>query len=177
MDASIAGLLAAIIGALAGLVGGYIAGRQQSQLEYQKWHRARLDDLNKEIRLAVAELARKLAITTHSMNWLTWRAEKQAAEFSLEHLEAYDREMHQNLPEIASAFIVLSALSESAAGLMNPLVQEVYNLDVDLAKAGASYREDPATSREAIASLMEDAWKLNHELTSRVAVVLKNSLV
>ncbi len=64
---------------LAGLLGGYLSGRYASTLERVKWERSRREEYEKETRLAVAALARKLGEAANSMDWVTWTAEHEPA--------------------------------------------------------------------------------------------------
>jgi hypothetical protein len=56
MDSGLAAVVAGLIALVAGLAGGFLAGKQQSTLEYEKWLRSRSDDLAKEARLAVSQI-------------------------------------------------------------------------------------------------------------------------
>jgi hypothetical protein len=100
MDSGLASVVAALIALVAGLAGGFLAGRQQSSLEYQKWQRSRADDLAKEARLAVAELTKSLGAATHTMAWLTWTARNRPKQLTKQNVLNYDEEMHRLFPAI-----------------------------------------------------------------------------
>lgn len=56
-------LVVGSLGLVSAVIGSYVAGKRQADLE-----RAR------ELRLAIASLARPIGQAAHSMAWLTWKA-------------------------------------------------------------------------------------------------------
>lgn len=175
MDAPLAALLGALFGAIAGLVGGFVTAKQQSKLEEQKSLRARQDEQDREVRLAVAELGRKMATATHSMNWFSWRAVQRPAQFTSADIDAHDQEMHTLLPEMASALLLVSALSETMYKQLKAVVQDVYDLDVELAAAASSFEDSPQPAIAKIGALKEQARHLNSDLPERVANIINHT--
>lgn len=171
MDPTIVALTVALVGAISGLVGGYLAGRRQSQLEYNKWIRTREDDLAKEARLAVADLTRKLATATHGIVWLAWKAVNRPNDVTQQDISAYDDEMHKLIPDIVGALAVVSALNKDLYYKMNPLVSQFYELDGQLAFYIPSFRDSSKLQVDEIRKIYERAYILNRELTQKVTEV------
>ena len=169
MDGAVAGLLGATIGALSGLAGGFFTGRRQLKVERDKWLQARKDEIQKDIRLAAAELTRKIAAANHSMVWLTWKAHFQPNDLTKEDISVYDKEMHVLKPEIIGALMNLCALDKSLYDKMNPFVTKTNVLDGRIRIAAISFDASPESTREAIAEFYGAAYPLYNELSQTVA--------
>jgi len=173
IDSGIASLVAALIALLSGLIGGYFAGKRTSALEYQKWWRGRTDDLAKEARLAAAELTRNLGAATHAMAWLTWPARNSPQQLTAKNVENYNEEMHKIFPVISGSLAVVSALSESVYREMEPLVEQIYKLDEQIALAGTRFIENPAGGAGLLGKYHEEVSSYSQSLNGRVADILQ----
>src|SRR6185436_16442262 len=162
METVVQAAVAALLGLISGLIGGYFSGRQQSRQEREK-----------EARLAVAELAKNLGAASHSMAWLTWKALHRSTRFEFGDLDTYDQEIHALLPSISGSLAVVSALSGSLYTRLDPFVQQVYKLDVDIAKAGTCYLETPAEGLKLLGELHALVAAFSSELNRRVANIFE----
>ncbi len=129
MNEGILGLTVALIGLIAGLLGAYVAGRQQIRLEQQKWRAARQDELDKEKRLAVAELCRTLVTMVQAGQGLAWYATHQPSYINDERAKEYERITEQLWPEIASSRVIVAALDSDIYASINPLFLKTTRLD------------------------------------------------
>lgn len=141
MDPTTAGLIGTGIGALVGLGGGWLNGWRQSKLEYEKWTRSRQDSIERDARLAFADLTKKIAAVIHAMAWLTWKAVNEPRRFSKNDLITYDSAIKVLFPDIVGSRVTLAALSGAIHDQISPLIQELYALDVKIAEAGVLYRD------------------------------------
>ena len=173
MGTELAAVIPALVALISGLAGGYITGRRQAKLEYTKWIRSRADDHERESRLAVAELTRALGAATHSMGWLTWGAENRAKYVTRDDVQRYDQEMHQLLPAITGCLAVVSALNEHFFRQMEPLVKQVYKLDVRIALATTEFLEQPAKGISLLGEFAEEVRVLSETLNRRVADIIR----
>jgi hypothetical protein len=169
MDGAVAGLIGATIGALSGLAGGFLTGRRQLKVERDKWLQSRKDEIQKDIRLAAAELTRKIAAANHSMLWLTWKAHFQPNDLTNEDISDYDKEMHVVKPEIIGALMNLCALDENLYDRMNPFVIKTHVLDGRIAIAAIPFKVSRESATKAIAEFYEEAYPLYNELAQMVA--------
>ena len=172
MDATLASLIGTAIGAVSGLAGGYLAGRQQSHLEHEKWRRTREDNLEKDIRSAVAELTRKLAAGIHAIGWLTWKAENYPKKITEDDLENYDKDMKSLFPDIVGSRIAVAALSREMHTKMTPLVNALYNLDAQVAKAAMAFKDTQDEGSKALADCYGKSRQFVDEFLEKVTEIV-----
>lgn len=146
-------IVAALIAALAGLAAGYIAGKQATRFEYEK-----------ETRLAVAEVAKGIGVATHSISWLTWRAKYQPEHLSIDHVDAFDVDMHRLYPELTGSLAVLAALNKRVYESVRSLVGRVYDLDDRVAQATTSVRDQVEGAASTLAEFHSQAQELDRHL-------------
>lgn len=161
MDPTTASLIGAGIGALAGLTGGWLNGWRQSKLEYEKWTRSRQDTLEKDTRLALADLTKRMAAGTHAIAWLTWKAKHELDRFSENDLTAYDATMKTLFPEIVGSRVALAALNKEIHDQVSPWIEGLYELDVKTAKAAALYRNTVLEGAKVLAECHGDTLKFD----------------
>ena len=162
-------LLGVLIGAGAGILGGYLSGWQQARLEYKKWQRTRQDETVKEINLAVTELMKKIATTAQTISWFTWEADYRPDRITKETIDNYDLEIRRLFPEIDSALIMVSSLSNKAYERLSPLVNKIYNLDLEVSRATRMIINEPDKAIKGIASHKDVAFELKSEIMKSVA--------
>jgi len=172
MDATMASLIGTAIGALSGLAGGYLAGRRQSQLEYEKWRREREDNLEKDIRSAVAELTKKLAAGIQAIGWLTWKAENYPTKITEDDLANYDNDMKTLFPDIVGSRIAVAALNRETHTKMTPLVNELYSLDAQVAKATMTFKDSQEGGCKALADCYGKSRQFNDEFLEKVTEIV-----
>jgi hypothetical protein len=168
MDATTASLIGASIGALAGLGGGWLNGWRQSKIEHQKWVRARYDTIEKDARLALADLTKKLAAGVHAICWLTWKAKYEPEKLSEADLSAYDTSMQTLFPDIVGSRVILAALSKETHDLVSPLVLQLYAFDVRVAEGAALFRRSPADGIKVLATCHDDCLQFDRVLLDEV---------
>jgi hypothetical protein len=175
MSEVLASLLIAVIGLLAGLLGAYVAGRQQYHLEEQKWRAARQDELDKERRLAIAELSRKIVAAVQTIARLAWYAQYQSDHISSEDISDYDKKIDGLLSEIMGSLVIVSALDSNMHAQMNRLVRKVYNLDDQFAKATILLASSRDEGIQAMADCLPEVVSFWGELNQAVADMFSNS--
>jgi hypothetical protein len=183
MDEPTAAILGAAIGGASGLTVALLTGWRQSRLEYQKWLRAREDeqrkwlqaredDKQKEIRLAIVELTKNLSIALQAMEWLTWKAENAPNSLIEEDISVYDKDMRAVLPKIVSSHVLVAALSKTKYDRLTPLVDEVYNLDVQIAKASLLFKNSPQECIQALAAMHNVCLRFHRKLQKEVTEII-----
>ena len=134
-------LIAAIVAALASVFGVIYATWSQSNLDEKKWLQARRDDAEKEQRLAIADLAAKLAKGSQKMAWVTWKAKYEPESFSSVDITTYNKEINELFSEISASHLVVAAMNKSAYDKVTPMVYELYDTDSKIALSGAKFRQ------------------------------------
>jgi hypothetical protein len=170
MDPVVASLIGTVIGGFFGIVGGILTGRRQAQLEREKWLQARKDDVEKETRLAVAELTRKMATAVQTMLWFTSKAVNTPNEVSREDISEYDKAIQGLLPDILASWMTVSALDKGVSKTLRPLVDRIYIVDGRIALASREFEAARESSVAALAKLFTtDVPSLFNELDQTVS--------
>src|SRR3954447_26956481 len=106
---SVIPILVALLGIGSALVTGYLAGRNQARLDYQK-----------EARLAVAQLAKSIGVAVHTISWFTWKAKHRGSLLAKKDAEDYDNAMKEIFPDLTGSLATLAAFSPAAYTRANP---------------------------------------------------------
>jgi hypothetical protein len=174
MDAALVSISIAAIGLIAGLLGAFVAGRQQTRFEEQKWRATRQDELEREKRTAIAELTRKIVMAVQVAARLAWHARHHPSRISVEDTNNYERRIHELLPDIMSSVVVVSALDSDVHNLMYDLVRKVYNLDDRMSKAIIIWEGSQDEGAKAMADCLEDVIPFWGELNQTVSDMFRN---
>ncbi len=163
------------LGAAIALVGVLLTGWRQARIEEDKWRRSKKDELQKETRLAAAELTRGLAAGIHAVAWCSWKARYEPDDLKEEDFAAYDREIKGLFPTIVGARIVLAALNENIHRQMTPFVKELYSLDKELAEASALFRKSREEGLKAVEVCYQHANVFDKGLLEQVSKIVNVS--
>lgn len=153
MNQQTAVILGAAIAALVAFCVALYNSRRQSKLEYEKWLRTREDQIDKDFRLAVADLTRKIAQGTHQIIWLAWKAKNEPTNLTEEDFVMYDKKMGELFPDIVGSRIIVAALNRKVHDEITPFVKRLYILDEEVAKARILFRKMPEKSIATLAEL------------------------
>jgi hypothetical protein len=123
-------ILVAVTSLISGIIGAGLTARYQIRLEEKKWQINRQDALDKEKRLAVAELCRRLVELIQEAGSLTWYAKNHPARIRLTDIKKYEKASNLLLPQIMSLLVVVSTLDGTFYKSMNILVQKAYEIDL-----------------------------------------------
>ena len=180
MDFTLAGpIIIALIGGIFGILGGSVAGRQQGrqqlELQHKEWLLGREDDLAQETRLAVAELTRTLALATHSIVWLAWKAKFRPDQLTQNDILKYDEESHGMIPQIVGSLTIVSALNSEIYDDVVPLVHSYYHLEAKTGFAASVFEDSPEKGVRGIAEIYEEAVRSNRVLEEKVRDVFRIS--
>lgn len=149
-----------------------MAGFTQEQNRKIEEFKSRLlmeSESQRNLRAAVAEVAKRLAAASHCICWTTWPPKYAPRTFKKEDLDKYDREIHLLLSEIVGARVVLAALSPNVHDQLSHLVDRLYDLDVRMGEAKSALSEDPERGTAALANIHSAAGKLEDDLLRTVA--------
>jgi hypothetical protein len=160
---SILGLLGLIIA----FVSGLLTSRAQSHQESEKWVRAREDDVRRDIRLAIADVAEKLAAFAHSMMWTTYRVNRTNANLK-EIVDTYGKESHELIGRLVSSQIRLAALDMNAYQKVTPFISNAINLSEEVDRAISLFQQDSRESREAVRECNHKALAFIKELPEQM---------
>src|SRR5262245_21295595 len=72
MSDTIIGAVSVLTGGALGFLAATYTDRADRKLEFEKWVRARDDDVNRDVRMAVASVVMLLAEYAHSLMWSTF---------------------------------------------------------------------------------------------------------
>src|SRR5437868_1746344 len=164
-------MLGTIAGAAIALIGVWAQGIRQSRSEDKKWLREKKDETQKEARLAVSELIKKVAAGFHSMTWVLWIARFLPDHVTRKHISEHDTRLHAIYTKLVAAQSAVAALDESLYQKTKPLVDELYKYDARLALLAKDLR----TSREKVpelGNLWKEVYDYSNELAERVRGML-----
>jgi hypothetical protein len=173
MDAGLAALIGAIVGGIAAIAGSFIVGLTQVRTEKQKWLRSKQDEAAAQLRLQIAEVARKLLSAQHSMEWIAWYAHYAPQRVTQEMVSNYEQEIHKAFPELLGALAVTAALSLDAYNRLTPLAEEVYDLDASISMALVNFKVSPLESAKGVSEALPKTGELYKRLPLRIAEILK----
>jgi hypothetical protein len=156
-------VLLVVLGLGSALISGYFAGRRASKQAREK-----------ETRLAVAGVAKGIAVAVHSMAWLTWKATFQPAHLRVEHADTYDNDMHALYPDLVGALSQVAALDGTVYRSLRPIVDEVYSLDHEVALAATPLRDESGSAAQEMAALREQVRSLEKATKDRLANIASN---
>jgi hypothetical protein len=108
-------------------------------------------EIDKETRLAAAELARKIAAAIWAMRWFTAKAVNVPKELTQTDVSDYDKEMQEFLPGILGDMMVVSALNEEIAGKMLPPMDKINSVDVQITEGSINLNTSPESSLKMLA--------------------------
>lgn len=128
------------IGAALALTGVLWTNSRQKRIEDVRWERSRKDELLKQVRLAAADLAKRVAAGAQAMTWLLWIAKYEPANLTEKDIATYDREMKSLYSDLVGAEVVLAALDKHLFSKMKPLVNDLYKLDQGIAEHTRQFR-------------------------------------
>jgi hypothetical protein len=167
-----------LIGAALAFTGVLWANRRQARLEDVKWERSKKDELLKNVRLAAAELSKKIATGAQAMTWLLWVAKYEPASLNERELSSYDREMKSLYSELVGAEVVLAALDKNLYAKLKPLVNDLHKLDQKIAEHVQqlrNVREVPDQFLEA-AKHLGDLYPIAYGLSTKIPEVVLESI-
>jgi len=170
------------IGAALALTGVLWTNNRQKRIEDVRWERSRKDELLKQVRLAVADLAKRVAAGAQAMTWLLWISKYEPANLTEKDISAYDREMKSLYSDLVGAEVVLAALDKNLFAKMKPLVNDLYKLDQGIAEHTRQFRatkEAPDKNLETAKRLGElylAAYKLQTTIPTAVLDSVGHSL-
>jgi hypothetical protein len=150
---SVVPVVVALLGIGSAVVTGYLAGRRQTRLDYQK-----------EARLAVSQLTRSIGVTVHTIAWFTWKAKNRASLLAPSDVQDYDSDMKKIFPELTGSLAVLAAFSRVAYERAKYVAVEVYALDERVAYVATGLLTEDKNAPAALASLHGEASRLESSL-------------
>jgi hypothetical protein len=160
VDASLAGLLGVLVGSLTALASSFFSSRRERRTEEERWRRARVDELWKEERRSLLELTTLLADACQAAAWVTWAATvKQTGDLKVD-LEEYDARMRALLPKLFSAQAAASGFRDKTSGVVDPLVDQLMTLDVEIGNASVQLNDSPETAIKRLAALRSRAFSM-----------------
>ena len=166
---TLGGVVVIFITAALGYIGGYITSRAQAKLEYDKWLRARKDDVRRDIRSAVAQLASDLAALAHVVLWFSYKVVNSGASPDKAQLTAYNEESHRLLSAVVGTQVRLAAFDDRAYKKMTPFVSKIIKLSEDLDEALALLRSDVKNGNAAVLTCNEAALSYIKQLPGHIA--------
>ena len=166
------GLIGAFVGAVAVVFGTWLGGRQQRQLEREKWEQAQEDARADARAAAVIELTRHLAAASQEITWFTGEAKLRKTRFSKESIANYDAAMKTHLAAVIEALVAVAHRDEVAYRALFGITKDVWALDSQVAGAATDYWSEPEAAITEIANLKSVAVGLELALPDEIVGVL-----
>jgi xanthosine utilization system XapX-like protein len=161
-------VVAALIALSGVMIGWLVTALIQRSMDKSKAATARADSLARETSASAQQLTINAATALHSMCWLTWLAEKRPGQFSQQHIDNYNEEMHKTLPKISAHLATVAALDMRLYDALNPLVEDIYALDEHLGKTAQSFSIDKHATTRDIGAKYDEIKEKERSLAKRV---------
>lgn len=126
------GIIGTLIGASLALFGVRWSSGRQWRLEKDKWEKSQRNEALKEVKQAVANLARVIAAEVQAIVWLTWTAKYQPATLSKKDIDEYYAEIKVLFKEDVVTQTYLSMLDAELYTKMKPVVKQVVGMDHEM---------------------------------------------
>ena len=152
-----------------GYIGGLITSRAQARLEYDKWLRARRDDVRRDTRTALAEVASDLAALAHTIMWFSYNMADANSAPDQHAIQEYSAETNHLISDVVSAQVRLAALDRIAFDKITPSVSEAIHLSEQVDDALDVLREHRDQGRTAILECNSAALSYIKDLPGRIA--------
>lgn len=169
-------------GAALALTGVLWTNRRNRRMEDLRWERSRSDELVKQVRLAAADLAKRVAAGAQATSWLLWIAKYEPENLTEKDISAFDREMKSLYSELVGAEVALAVLDKSLFDKMKPLVNSLYKLDQSIAehtrhfKAGKKSPDKTIETANRLGDLYPAAYKLQSTIPTAILDSVGHSL-
>jgi hypothetical protein len=174
MDAAVAGLLGAFVGALAGVIGAALTAWQQNRAERERRRAAQLDEFVKSQRQALLHLGELVAIGSQAMLWAAWAARTKSSTEVRQDIDTYETRMFELLPKLLAAQAEAGSVSDDAYQRVNPLVDQLTELDTRIGTAASRLDDNEDLARGAIAETKRDVDSLMHRTLDEIRTVLRS---
>jgi hypothetical protein len=145
-----------------------LGGRQQRQLEREKWEQAQKDAQKDALAAAVIELTRHLAAASQEITWFTGEAELRTKRFGEESIANYDAAMKAHLTAVIEGLVAVAHRDKAAYRPLFRIAQKVWALDIRVAREATSYWSKPEAAVSGIASLKPEAEELERGLPDEI---------
>jgi hypothetical protein len=106
------------------------------------------------------------------MCWLCWTAKKKPSRLSQKWIEQYESEVHALLADITGLRAKIISLEEAANKQVTQLANEVYALDVQVAKAGLQFDVDCEQCANQLAGLHEQISNMEDKIPAASAKIM-----
>jgi hypothetical protein len=124
-----------------------------------------------ELRESVRKLTVTMASMLHSMCWITWSADRRGR-LTDKDVWLYDEEVHKLSPDILGYLTSVAALDLSVYERLEPLVWELFDMDVRIGNACVIWQSEPALGQKAVADLQKPSGELMVRLPKEVAGII-----
>lgn len=128
------------------------------------------------VNAAVVDLTKKLAQGSHVISWLCWNATQPGYTFSADEFNSYDLQMIAVVSDLVGLQATVAALDATKFQSLSPFAEELYERDIDVAKAKAIVLT-PNSPRmaEGIGSL-RDMFTASLQFDKRLLATVQNLL-
>jgi hypothetical protein len=154
------------------LVIGFLINRN---LEAFRSKQERRLDASKNVRQAMADLAKHLASCIHSITWLCWSVQHSPAAIR-GNIKAYNTEMHKQLSDLMAARVILAAQDNEKYNVLAPLMTRMFALDSKVAKVVAGclslHPLQEAAAQKELLNCHVEAVEMDKELLKTVSGML-----
>ena len=164
----------ALIGMFGGWIAGWLAAKTNWRAEIHKWRRSRDDLIATDLRNGLQQLTLKLASSVHSMCWLTWLASQGPDKLTQTRIDAYDKEMHELLPQIMGLHAVVASIRPDTYANLKDFIERIYDVDLAIGNASLLFSAGSLDSAHPLAACYKDATLLDEELPAVVRSIISD---
>ena len=116
---------------------------------------AKRNALVQELRSRTADVFKQAFVLQHAMEWVTWHAEYEPNALTEQSKQDYATEVHQAFPALQGAMTAAGALSMDVYQEMQPILDELYRLEHDVALAMRFVGTDESAHADAVTRLRD----------------------
>jgi hypothetical protein len=172
LDQGLAAVIGASVGAIIALISSFLTGWRQSHLEKEKWLRSREDTFRNETRSALADLAKALACYAHTIRWSIHKA-LNAGNFTNNHLENFEIELHKGIADMVSAQLHIAALDKALYDRVTPRISELIKLGSNTLAALSDALESDSQVEARLSSCRAEARSLTKIIPEEFGDILR----
>lgn len=126
------------------------------------------DESERVLRLAVADISKKIASGSHIICWLCWYARYSPREVSEDSFITYEKEMHALQTDLVGLRVVLAALDREIHTILSPFIDRLYKMDVEVGLSKTLYLEKREEGLKMLGEIHSKSLSFDKDLLNTV---------
>ncbi|MEL7003755.1 MAG: hypothetical protein AAFN93_13615 [Bacteroidota bacterium] len=164
-------LFAALIGVVTGVASSFVTHFFQVRLEKQKKQLESEINRKNEFKKEIAQTVQVIMAMVQEISWVSWEVTKGTAYKSQEYLENYNKTAKEHLGKASAQLALLAATDLSVYNRLREIIQEVYDLDLELANGLVDFVEGKV-DKDHFMQMKKKALQVEKALPTKFAEIL-----